>query len=123
MVAAGLHLRKDDIFYIGMGALCNDPNEWHHPEKFIPERFDSRSEYYLTPSGKKRNPFSFSPFLGGMRICLGKTFVEEVSKVTLPTVLRRFWFEAEDPSKFEVPVNHMLCQREPVVHMILKARQ
>lgn len=26
--AAGLHLRKHDQIYIGMGPLCNDPNEW-----------------------------------------------------------------------------------------------
>jgi cytochrome P450 len=59
---------------------------------FIPERFDPESKYYLTPDGKKRNPFSFSPFLGGVRICLGKTFVEEVSKVTLPNLLQKFDF-------------------------------
>lgn len=100
LTVAGLKLRKEDVLFIGMGALCNDPSEWFKPEKFIPERFDPRSEYYLTPAGKKRNPFSFSPFLGGMRICLGKTFVEEMSKVTLPTILKKFWFEVENPSEF-----------------------
>lgn len=90
--AAGLKIRKGDLLYVGMAGLCNDPDQWISPEKFIPERFDSNSEFYLTPSGHKRNPYSFSPFLGGIRICLGKTFIEEVSKVTLPSVLKRFDF-------------------------------
>lgn len=92
-----------------MGPLCNDPNEWIQPEKFIPERFDPASAYYLTPAGNKRNPFSFSPFLGGMRICLGKTFIEEVSKVTLPNLMKHFDFNLEDCENFVMPFNTMLC--------------
>jgi hypothetical protein len=30
-------------------------DEWIEPEKFIPERFNPNSPYYLTPSGKKRD--------------------------------------------------------------------
>lgn len=90
--AAGLKIRKGDLPMVGIDGLCNDPEQWITPHKFIPERFDSGSSFYLTPSCRKRNPFSFSPFLGGIRICLGKTFMEEVSKVTLPTVLKQFDF-------------------------------
>lgn len=85
--AAGLKIRKGDAISVSITHLCMDKNQWIEPERFIPERFDSQSEYYLTPSGDKRNPFAFSPFLGGMRICLGKTFVETLSKVTLPVLL------------------------------------
>ena len=53
-----------------------DPYEWKDPLKFIPERFDKLSDYYLKPNGEKRSPFSFTPFLGGSRICIGKTFAE-----------------------------------------------
>ena len=60
-----LTMRKGDFISISMYDLCNNPSEWIKPEKFIPERFNSDSPYFLTPEGKKRNPFSFSPFLGG----------------------------------------------------------
>jgi cytochrome P450 len=53
---------------------------------FIPERFDPSSKYYLTPSGKKRHMNSFGPFLGGKRICVGKTFAEIVSKIVTPII-------------------------------------
>jgi len=120
--AAGFKIRKGDQINIGIANLCNYPGEWISPEEFIPERFDSSSQYYLTPEGKKRNPFSFSPFLGGMRICLGKTFIEEVSKVTLPNILERFDFALEDPSNFVAPFNNLFCIQEPVVEMILSKR-
>lgn len=60
------------------------------PEKFIPERFDPRSEYYLTPDGKKRPPFCFSPFIGGKRVCAGKTLAETISKFIVLAILGRY---------------------------------
>ena len=68
------------MFVINMQSMQNDRNEWFSPEKFMPERFDTNSPYYKRPDGNKRNPFSFNPFLGGKRICLGKTFAEIVAK-------------------------------------------
>jgi cytochrome P450 len=50
----------------------------------------------LTPNGKKRHPMAFSPFLGGKRVCLGKTFVETMSKMVGPTILANFDFEFVD---------------------------
>ena len=52
--------------------------EWIEPSKYVPERFDPDSKWSLTPSGNKRHPMSFTPFLGGKRICLGKTFAEAI---------------------------------------------
>ena len=96
MQCGPLSLRKGDFASISMYHLCNNPDEWIEPRKFIPERFDADSKYYLTPSGVKRNPYSFSPFLGGLRICIGKTFVEAVSKFAVPTMLAHFkWQFAE----------------------------
>jgi cytochrome P450 len=65
IIANGVEIREGDLIYIGMNALCHDREQWQQPYDFIPERFDPQSKWYLTPSGHKRNPFSFSPFLGG----------------------------------------------------------
>ena len=117
MDAAGLRIRKGDSITVAMSHLCRDPEQWIRPHEFIPERFDLKSEYNLTPKGEKRNPFSFSPFLGGMRICLGKTFVESVSKVMLPVLLTKFEFELPDAEGFVLPHNNMLCLEQPMVLM------
>jgi cytochrome P450 len=36
---------------------------------------------------------SFGPFLGGKRICLGKTFAEHVMKSLLPVIISQIDFE------------------------------
>ena len=76
-----------------MSFLHHREDIWIEHDKFIPQRFDPKSKYYLTPKGEKRPHYAFSPFLGGMRICLGKTFIEVVSKFVGPTLLANFDFE------------------------------
>lgn len=120
-----LEIRKGDNVSISMYNLCNNPNEWIEPKKFIPERFEPKSKYYLTPSGAKRNPFSFSPFLGGARICIGKTFVEAISKLVLPSLLHSFKFEFKDgvnPDEFDFPHNNLVCIWQPKIHIMISDR-
>ena len=103
----GLKIRAGDIIGLHLTAYAKDPEQWQKPNEFLPDRFDPHHELYLTPSGKKRNPFAFSPFFGGHRICLGKTFVEEVSKLTFPVLMKKFKFRLNDASNFELPFNCM----------------
>jgi len=109
-----LRIRKGDLITIMLSKLSNDPKEWIEPERFIPERFDATSRYFLTPAGTRRNPYSHSPFLGGMRICIGKTFIEMVSKLTLPTLLMHFKFDfCEGVDRETIPFmhNNVTCRR------------
>jgi hypothetical protein len=52
----------------------------------------------LTPKGKKRHPMSFTPFLGGRRICAGKIFTETISKHVIPSIFGKYrlMFENEE---------------------------
>ena len=59
---------------------------------------------------------AFGPFLGGKRICLGKTFVETVSKFIGPTIIGHFDFKFVDPKNHtEKPANNLLVLHEPSV--------
>lgn len=59
---------------------------------------------------------SFSPFLGGKRICLGKTFAEMVSKLIGPTMLNEFDYEFVDKKIYtEKPLNTLAVVNQPVV--------
>jgi cytochrome P450 len=107
-----LNIRKGDVLSIDIFRLHNNPDEWQSPTEFIPERFDSKNPFYLTPLGKPRNPFSFAPFLGGQRICIGKTFIETISKLTVPTLISNFdmqFLKGVDSDTFMLPHNNMLC--------------
>jgi len=108
-----LHIRKGDFILVSMKHLCNNHNEWIEPEKFIPERFDPESKFYYTPSGTKRNAYSFSPFLGGNRVCIGKTFAESINKLVVPTLLTNFEWnfpKGIDKDKFDYPHNNLLTK-------------
>ncbi len=72
------------------------------PEEFIPDRFDPKSPYYLTPDGKKRHPLSFGPFLGGKRICLGKTFAENFGKCVLSVVISQMDFTFTNSEHYKI---------------------
>jgi cytochrome P450 len=82
--------------HVYIRGLHHNPDEWKEPEKFVPERFDPYSEWFLTPSGAKRHPMSFGPFLGGHRICLGKTFALSSLKRVLPIIIMLLDFEFVD---------------------------
>jgi len=88
-----IQMEPGTAFFVNMEAMHKDPVEWQKPYEFIPERFMPDSEYFLRPDGKKRNPLAFTPFLGGQRVCLGKTFAEITLKFTLPMYTYFFDFE------------------------------
>ena len=120
-----LNMRKNDAFLVSMFHLSNNPNEWIEPEKFIPERFDPTSKYYLTPDGNKRNPYSFSPFLGGVRICIGKTFAETISKLVVPSLLTHFkWSfpDSVDKDTYEYPHNNLVVMWAPKVPVLIEPK-
>ena len=96
------------MFDIDIYALQHNPEEWIEPEKFIPERFDPASPYYLTPKGTKRHPMSFGPFFGGKRACLGKTFAETMARVFGTILLYKFDFAFVDEKHYTFkPANHV----------------
>ena len=115
----GLRVKKGDFIALNFQSIQNDRNEWFSPEKFMPERFDTNSPYYKRPDGKKRNPFSFTPFFGGKRICLGKTFAETVAKFVVPALLSRFTFDFVDQDYIsgakEKPKVNLGMDNDPVV--------
>lgn len=76
----GVKISEGNSILFNLHDLHMNPEEWFEPEKWIPERFDPNSKYYLTPAGKKRIAASFSPFFGGRRVCLGKTFAENIAR-------------------------------------------
>ena len=43
---------------------------------------------------------SFGPFLGGKRICLGKTFAENVAKCIVPVIVSQLDFEFVNPEHY-----------------------
>ena len=49
--------------------------------------------WLLAADGKPRSTFAFTPFFGGKRICLGKTFAEVTIRFTIPLIYYHVDFE------------------------------
>ena len=89
----------------------------------MPDRFDPSSEWYKKPDGGKRAAFAFSPFLGGIRVCLGKTFAEIVLKLMIPLWFHYFDFEfAKEEHKKERPVYVFGAIQPVTIPMKLRTR-
>jgi cytochrome P450 len=62
------------------------PRYWQDPESFNPERF-SKEEV------KQRTPFTFLPFGGGPRVCIGQHYAMLQVLMILSDLIRRYDFE------------------------------
>jgi cytochrome P450 len=62
---------------------------WPDPNRFDPERFTREQE-------RRRPPFTFVPFGGGPRICLGFLFAQIEAKAVLARILQKFSLKLVD---------------------------
>ena len=63
--------------------LHHDPENWPDPEQFDPERFNPATT-------SERHPYSFLPFGGGPRLCIGNQFALLEMHALLIVLLHRF---------------------------------
>lgn len=89
----GVLIKKGQPIMIHMYNMHYNPEEWIEPQKYIPERFDPTNKLSVRPDGGKRHMMSYGPFLGGKRVCLGKTFAENIGKCVLPIIYSQLDFE------------------------------
>ena len=119
----GVDFKTGEAFYVMIYFVHTDPAQWQEPKKFIPERFDPDSPYFKTPSGEKRKAFAFSPFLGGSRVCMGKTFAEITLKFVLPLWYHAFTFEfVKEEHKQTQPFLHLAATKAMQIPMKLTTR-
>ena len=64
-----------------------DPGIWENAEDFCPERF---------AHGRKTPPFSYVPFGGGPRACIGAAFGQAEARIVLRRLLQTHRFEFTD---------------------------
>ncbi|PMB19199.1 cytochrome P450 [Fischerella thermalis CCMEE 5205] len=86
-----------------VGKTHTDKSVYNHPEVFDPERFSpQRAE-------DKPKPFSYIPFGGGVRECLGKEFAKLEMKIFAALLLRHYHWELLPEQNLEmimVPTPH-----------------
>lgn len=100
------HIKAGDIVQVNINGLHFNKSQWQRPHEFLPERFDAQNPLFLTPDGKKRKAMAFCPFLGGKRVCFGKTFADINLKVVAVYMSQIFEMKFVDSEAY--PDTHSL---------------
>mmetsp|Transcript_27101 Transcript_27101/g.46068 ORF Transcript_27101/g.46068 Transcript_27101/m.46068 type:complete len:518 (+) Transcript_27101:67-1620(+) len=102
--------------------LHRHPKYWTDPYKFMPERWlniDNGSG-----ETKKRHPFTFLPFSGGGRNCIGERFARIEAQLILVNLIRRFQIKlAPSMQNTELEYRSSLTMKsKPRVQIVVKSR-
>lgn len=79
---AGYDLQAGTRVMASIYLTHRDPRYWEEPEQFRPERFG--------PKAKRPSSFTYIPFGGGPRACIGASFAQVEAKVVLGRILQQF---------------------------------
>jgi cytochrome P450 len=82
-VIAGKEIHPGDRIVLFAYGAHHNPNFWESPESFRPERF-------MGEAVKKRKPYTYLPFGGGKRSCIGGAMSQVENTLALSLLLRRF---------------------------------
>jgi cytochrome P450 len=77
----GYDIPKGERVMVSIYATHHDETHWPEPERFDPERFGQ---------GKQPAPYSYLPFGGGARNCLGANFAQVEANVVLARIFQRY---------------------------------
>lgn len=82
----GYKIKKGQVVTVFIYGLHRNPTYWERPDDFMPERFAPELV-------KARHPFSYMPFGGGPRLCIGNNFAYMEMQLALAILLPKFKFE------------------------------
>ncbi|XP_046745042.1 probable cytochrome P450 6a13 [Diprion similis] len=88
-------------------ALHHDPEYYPDPQKFDPERFDEEMK-------SQRSPFTYLPFGGGPRICIGLRFAEQQVKLSIFQLIDNFEVSLCEKSKHPLQLNPKAGFLQPI---------
>lgn len=92
-----------------------DKNHWENPTEFCPARFDRKNE-------DKQPPFTYVPFGGGPRNCIGAAFAQVEAKVVISRLLQTFDFELLNGDEIKPHMGATLEPRPGVIMRVTRRR-
>jgi cytochrome P450 len=111
----GYHIAKGALVLVSQFVMHRDARYFPDPERFDPERW--------TPQAKQQRPaFSYFPFGGGPRRCIGEGFARMEGVLLVATLARRWRMSLAPGHKVELKPRITLRPGKAGVRMILKER-
>lgn len=106
---------KGAVIYVSPWVVQHDPRWWPEPQKFDPSRFEG--------DWKKRQPtYSYIPFGGGPRVCVGSHLAEMEAEVMLATIVKNFKIELKEPDQVVNAEARFTAQPEGGMHLRVRRR-
>lgn len=106
-----VEIENGNMVLISLLALHRDPEYFPDPERFDPERFSDENKNNI-------RPFSYIPFGGGPRGCLGVRFGRLQTKVGLTCLLKNYSFsvnsKSQNPLTFD-KYSFILAAEKPIL--------
>jgi cytochrome P450 len=81
----GVKIKKGEDIGAFIYGLHRNPAYWENPDAFDPNRFSAENKANHTP-------FSFLPFGGGPRLCIGKNFAQMQMQFIVAMLIKRYKF-------------------------------
>jgi len=88
LAVCGYAIPKGERVMVSIYATQHDEAHWPEPERFDPQRF---------APGKLQTPYTYLPFGGGARNCLGANFAQVEARVVLARLLQCYQFVLTRP--------------------------
>lgn len=83
----GFHIPAGSRVMMSIYLTHRDPEYWPTPDRFDPSRFERENT-------AARLPYTYFPFGGGRRNCIGSAFARAEARIVLSRVLQRYHLEA-----------------------------
>jgi cytochrome P450 len=112
MAICGYHVPEGKRVMYSIYLSHRDKEYWRDPEEFCPARFERGNE-------EKVPPFTYVPFGGGPRTCIGATFAQVEARAVLARLLQRFDFTLLNGEKIHP---HMGATLEPRPGVLLRVQ-
>jgi enediyne biosynthesis protein E7 len=84
----GIKIPKKSQVFLSVKHIQRHPDYFEQPDKFIPDRFEK----------KIKHPFSFIPFGGGPRICIGAALAKLEATLVLQKICERYEMNLVHPT-------------------------
>jgi cytochrome P450 len=110
-------LKKGTIIHFPIYAMHHNPKFFPDPEKFRPERF-LKSENPVSPASQ----FSYIPFGGGPRVCIGMRFAMAEMKIAMAKLLAEFRIVSTPETRLDLMEGDSFLFNYPEVRVKLERR-
>jgi cytochrome P450 len=89
---------------------------WDDPERFDPSRFSRESS-------EKRPRFSYLPFGGGPRVCIGATLAMTEATLILAVLAQRFRLRLKEPQEIKLQTRITLRPKNGMITILERRPQ